>query len=266
MDILLVILVSLGISIYTYKLNKITIDGASFLFIILSSLYITGGLLFYSSFLVFILSNTFLMDYKKDEKEGLLKIHKKIENKIDISQIASNGIPALIMAMLYLLSKNDIFVVAFLIAVAGATANMFAYEIGATSKKEPVLITSFKPIRRGISGGVTWFGILASFLGSLLITIIFILFNINYINNLILINALIILLCGLLCSIFDSLFGSLLQPVYIDYETGLLTEVDNANDIDNKQVKGYRFFGNNLIKFITLFFVAIIYIVIRSMI
>jgi uncharacterized protein (TIGR00297 family) len=264
MDILLIILVSLGISVYIYKLDKLTSDGASLLFIILSSLYITGGLLFFSSFVIFILSITFLMDYKKEAKELLTKIHSKKDNKIDIVQVAANGIPSLIMAILYLLSENEMFIVAFCITVAGSTANMWASEIGATSKKDPISITSFKPIRKGISGGVSWLGILASFLGSLLIAVIFILFNINSINNLILINASFILAGGFLCSIFDSLFGGLLQAKYIDHETGLLTEVANYNDIDNKKVKGSKLFGNNLIEFISLLCISVAYIIIKT--
>jgi uncharacterized protein (TIGR00297 family) len=263
MDILLILLVSLIIPIFIYKLNKITTEGVALLFVFSSSLYLTGGLLFFSLFMIFIALYIVLIAYKKDENDLIIAIQNKRENKIDVTQIISNGIPALIMALLYMLSKNEMFIVAFCIVIAGSTANMMGARLGITSKKEPVSITTFKPIRRGLSGGVTWFGIFSSFLGALVISLSFILFNIDIISSVLLINASFILIGGFMCSILNSVLGDLLQAKYIDYETGLITEIPNSNDIDKKKAKGIRLIGNNFIDFISLILVSLIYIIIK---
>jgi uncharacterized membrane protein len=140
---------------------------------------------------------------------------------------------------------------------------MMATEIGMTSKNDPVFITSFKGVRKGISGAVSFLGILSSFLGSILVAGLFILFNIYIISNALLTNALFILIGGFFVSILDSILGSLLQASYIDYKTGLVTEIPTSNDIDNRQIKGIKSMGNEFVIFMSLTIVSLIYVIIR---
>ena len=88
----------------------------------------------------------------------------------DAGQVLANGGAAGLMVVAHAVWPQAVWPwAAFCGALAAANADTWATELGVLSKAAPRLITTFRPVVRGTSGGVTAVGTLASLGGSLLI-------------------------------------------------------------------------------------------------
>jgi uncharacterized protein (TIGR00297 family) len=83
--------------------------------------------------------------------------------------VYSNSLVPLAMALLYGIYGSNIFVYAFVAAVATANGDTLASEIGETSRSKPRMITSLEVVEPGTDGGVTPLGEAASLAGSMII-------------------------------------------------------------------------------------------------
>jgi uncharacterized protein (TIGR00297 family) len=83
--------------------------------------------------------------------------------------VYSNSLVPLALAILHGIYGSDIFVYAFVAAVATANGDTLASEIGETSKSKPRMITSLRIVEPGMDGGVTPLGEAASLAGSMII-------------------------------------------------------------------------------------------------
>jgi uncharacterized protein (TIGR00297 family) len=134
---------------------------------------------------------------------------KRKHEKRGIWNVVGNSFPALICLILIIIYPefSFIFELAFFGAVAAALADTLSSEIGYYSKQKPVLITTFKQVKRGTDGGITVLGELAGLFGGLIIAIVYFLGHPN--PNLLVASILII--SGLIGTNVDSLFGALFE-------------------------------------------------------
>ncbi len=138
--------------------------------------------------------------------------------KRDAGQVLANGGIAGLMVIAHAFWPHlDWPWVAFCGALAAANADTWATELGVLSKSTPRLITTFQPVARGTSGGVTLTGSLASLGGSLLIAAC----GLGLRPSPILSAgiqpgqfAAAVTLAGLLGSLADSALGAALQAIY----------------------------------------------------
>jgi uncharacterized protein (TIGR00297 family) len=84
-------------------------------------------------------------------------------------QVLANGGVATGVAVIWALSHSGIAATAFASAIAAATADTWATEIGLLSSRSPRLITTRRTVAPGVSGGVTSLGSLAAIAGAGLI-------------------------------------------------------------------------------------------------
>lgn len=162
--------------------------------------------------------------------------------------IANLGI-AVCCYLAYYFTENPGFIYAFLGSVAASNADSWASEIGGLSKKTPLMITTLKPTRKGLSGGVTLLGTLGGIAGALVISALgtiaiqqevhaFSLFSIS-------------LIAGILGFMFDSYLGALFQAKYLEITTQELTEVQSEY-----LVKGWSWMNNDWVNFLSTLFGA----------
>ncbi|MBV9737351.1 MAG: DUF92 domain-containing protein [Candidatus Eremiobacteraeota bacterium] len=118
--------------------------------------------------LVFFLSSTALSQLGKNNasKSVLRRIGKA--GARDGTQVLANGGVAAICA-LAALSENPIWQVAFVGAIAAATADTWGTEIGALQSTPPRSILSGKHVATGLSGGVSLLGSAAELAGAVLL-------------------------------------------------------------------------------------------------
>lgn len=86
------------------------------------------------------------------------------------ANVFGNSLPALFFAMNYGFYGLDAMKAAFIASVASALADTMASEIGKTSMKA-YLITNLKPVKPGVSGGVSALGEVAALAGAILTTL-----------------------------------------------------------------------------------------------
>ena len=84
----------------------------------------------------------------------------------DAWQVFANGGVAMLCAVAWVFGDRDWIAAAFIASLATAAADTWATEIGAFSRFRPRLITTFRPVERGVSGGVSILGTLATVAGA----------------------------------------------------------------------------------------------------
>lgn len=106
----------------------------------------------------------------KKKKEGVYERLRGTNN------VLANGLAPLFFAFLYwaatlmnLGTLSYLFFVGFIAAVASITADKFSSEIGVLDGA-PRAIIGFKKTRKGVSGSVTWLGLLAGFIGAIIVS------------------------------------------------------------------------------------------------
>ena len=110
---------------------------------------------------------------------GFTKYGYAYKHKLGIAQskggvrgyknVYSNSLVPLAMAICYGIYGSDMFVFAFIGAVATANGDTLASEIGQTSKSKPRMITTMQVTEVGVDGGITPLGEAAALAGSIII-------------------------------------------------------------------------------------------------
>ncbi len=131
---------------------------------------------------------------------------KKHEQR-NIWNVVGNSLPSLIMLILIVPFPEKAFLleIGFFGAISAALADTLSSEVGYYSKKDPIMITTFKRVPRGTDGGITLLGEIAALFGGLVIGVSHYLIYSNPFA------AIVIIIAGLVGSNTDSLFGALFE-------------------------------------------------------
>lgn len=175
---------------------------------------ISTGIWWYVTLLTFFLLGGLFTRYKFDLKKarGIAEAKGGVRG---YKNVFSNSLAALALAVGYKVypSQAMFLLPAYLGSIATATGDTLASEIGQTWKGEPRMITTFKKVKAGTDGGVTWLGEFAAFAGSGAIALL----SIELIRNdpVLQVNAAIIafavLAGGFIGTNIDSVLGATLQ-------------------------------------------------------
>lgn len=129
----------------------------------------TGGLAWFALLIVFLVLGVgvtrFRFGYK--ERRGL---HERGNGMRRARNVLANGLVPAVLAVLTLSFTPDKVAVPFTVAIAVATSDTFASEIGVLSD-QVYLITNLRRVEVGTNGGVSWLGEGAALLGTGLITL-----------------------------------------------------------------------------------------------
>ncbi len=167
--IFLVIFVTL---IGLYGLKKKVIDKSGFIASIIVGLGVVFSLplpWFIPLIILFVLGGL-TARYKWDLKRRIGKAERK--GGRTYANVFGNGLVPLVSAILYFVTKNPVFIYAYLASVGEACADTVATEIGQLSKNKPMLITNLKRVRPGTSGGISILGEIAAII-AIVVTILY---------------------------------------------------------------------------------------------
>jgi uncharacterized protein (TIGR00297 family) len=120
--------------------------------------------------------------------------------------VYSNSLVPLALAICHGVYGSDLFIFAFVAAVATANGDTLASEIGETSRTKPRMITSFKVVDAGVDGGVTPLGETVSLAGAAIVGILALATGMTGLSGLA-----TAIVGGFLGTNFDSLLGATLQ-------------------------------------------------------
>jgi uncharacterized protein (TIGR00297 family) len=173
-----------------------------------------GGLTWSIVLMVFFLSSSGLSYAFKSRKAAAEEQYAKGSVRDFRQVLANGGLAGLFVILSLLIPQSSIPWLGFCASLAAANADTWATELGSLSKKNPVLLSTFKPVESGTSGAVSLFGLTASFLGSFVIAAAGILFTpaVPTLETSLFLIA--VTLGGFTGSLADSWIGATLQAIY----------------------------------------------------
>jgi uncharacterized protein (TIGR00297 family) len=255
MNLIIGLVLGLLIAYIAYKKNALSKSGAIAATLLGVSLYYFGGFYFFLIMISFFISSTLLTKYKAAKKINIEKMHEKT-GKRDYTQVLANSLPAIIYALFFYYTRMNVFLLGFATTFSATNSDTWASELGVLSKTNPSCILTGKKVQKGMSGGITSFGIFASFLGSLFLSFVFMIGyifefqdNIN-IKDLVILSILT-LIGGFLGSIIDSILGASIQGIYKHVETDEITEKRFHQEKENKLIRGFKFINNNIVNLLS---------------
>jgi uncharacterized protein (TIGR00297 family) len=175
-----------------------------------------GGWSWGLSLVYFFVSSSLLSSFRARQKAIVASDKFSKGSRRDLSQAMANGGLATFFSLCFGFSRSPGVLrraqSGFIGALATATADTWATELGTLSKASPRLITNSKPVAPGTSGGVTPLGMVASALGAS--TLGFFFWAGEGFRKSLALTPLLALFSGIAGSCFDSLLGATFQAMY----------------------------------------------------
>lgn len=200
--IVLGFILSAGFSFLAFLLKRLTLDGMFAATIIGTFILGFGGWRAAGVVLLFFISSALISrpqttqtnksDYTTIRRDGL--------------QVWANGFWLIVFLVLDVIFNTAIFTIGAMAAVATATADTWATELGSRAPDSTYLITDFRSVAPGTDGGVSLKGTAAALMGSTLIAVASI-----YVFSLEFFVFLCIFIAGSLGCFIDSYLGAIFQ-------------------------------------------------------
>jgi uncharacterized protein (TIGR00297 family) len=210
------LLLSSGIGLVAYRRQSLNKSGVLGAIVCGTSIVGMGGWAWGLSLVYFFVSSSLLSSFRAGEKALVASDKFSKGSRRDLSQAIANGGLATLFALCYGLSSSPgtrrRAQSGFIGALATATADTWATELGTLSKASPRLITNGKPVAPGTSGGVTPLGMAASALGACSLGFFF--WVGEGFRKSRALTPLLALFSGIVGSCFDSVLGATLQANY----------------------------------------------------
>lgn len=209
--------------------------------------------------LVFLLLSVISDKVKGSYKGNVgLAVDKEKHGARDGWQVLANGIACAASAILFLITKNPVFTLAYIASVAEAFADTVASGIGVFAKNtyDPF---RFRKCEKGMSGGMSLIGTTSSLIAALLISMLSCALGMTDIRTALILSA--IAFSGM---VFDSLLGSLLQVKYRCAVCGKITERREHCDASTEKHRGIFFINNDFVNVASNIFAALLTLAIYS--
>jgi uncharacterized protein (TIGR00297 family) len=229
------------------KWRALSPDGAAGAFLIVAWLFGGGGFTWTLPILVFFIISSILSQVYARTRPGIEGIVAKGHER-DIAQVAANGSVAL-AAYLGVVAGLPVPLMwaAMLGAVATATADTWATEIGMGHRRNARLITTGRVVPAGTSGGVTLIGSAGSLLGAVVIGMTALALA-PVEQGSVLTAAVAGAIGGVAGSLADSVLGAAIQVRSRCPSCGLETEQrTHCDDVPTVTVSGWRFVDNDVV-------------------
>jgi uncharacterized protein (TIGR00297 family) len=244
------LLFSSSIGLLAYR--RQSLDKSGVLGSILSGTSIVGmgGWSWGLSLVYFFVSSSLLSSFRAREKAVVASDKFSKGSQRDLSQVFANGGLATCFALLYGFSRSSGMrrraKLGFIGALATATADTWATELGTLSTTFPRLITNGKPVAPGTSGGITPLGVAASALGAS--TFGFFFWAVEGFRNSLAYIPLLALFSGMAGSSFDSILGATVQAMYTCPTCKIETEQRTHHcDTRTEYLRGISWMNNDVV-------------------
>ncbi len=246
-------LFALLLAIFSIKVKFLDNSGATATFLLGTTIFGVGGVEWTVPLLTFYLLSSVLSKLGKKRKAKFDLVFEKGSQR-DAGQVYANGGIAWIMMILFSLTNNPALFFAYLGTLAAVQADTWATEIGTMwPNPKAWLVTTFKEVPVGTSGGVSVPGTSGAFLGSLFICASALAVNVNWMSKFGVVQSFLLIgFSGLLASMVDSFFGATVQAQYFDPIREKVTErthsmAPDGSLVENRLLKGTPLVNNDLV-------------------
>jgi len=198
--------------------------------------------------------------YKTKERQKIEKgIHEHNDKQRNHIQFLANMSVSGILSILHIITESDIYIIAFVCAISASICDSMASDIGVLSKGQTYNITTLKKQAKGLSGGVSILGLIASLITAIMMAIIYGIFI-----EFELVPFLVIVVLGFVGSIIDSIIGATIQVKYKCLSCGIVTEKKEHCKKKTMHYQGINGLSNDIVNLLTNILVASIAIIIIS--
>jgi uncharacterized protein (TIGR00297 family) len=244
--VLLAVLLAVSISFLAFFFKLLSIDGMRAAMVTGTIIFGYGGSEPTTALLFFFLSSNLIsiVFFNKIPMVTDYENHSRRNGE----QVWSNAFWVVLFVVLWFVAKGDMFLVAALSALAAATSDTWATEVGTRfANTRTVLITSFKPVQTGTDGGISLPGTSAALLGAISIAGIMLFFP----KNFMIISFISVAVAGLLGGFVDSLLGAYFQTGKRNLYPLMSPSVNHENNTVNFLATGFAaIFGLILYNFL----------------
>jgi uncharacterized protein (TIGR00297 family) len=230
----------------TWRLRVLSTDGAIAVVLLGFFLLTIGGLGWIVPIVTFFVLSSALSKLPRRGRE--IKAAEKGARR-DASQVAANGGLPFLLLLGQWLTGHHLFYDLHIIALAGATADTWATEIGSRyGAQRPLHLRLWRRVPAGTSGAVSLFGLLGSAAGGTVIGLVAMpWFALPWYFA---------TLAGLVIAKIDSLLGAFVQRQYVCPKCGELVELPfhcaSAIDDTHQNRFGWYLLDNNWINFLSM--------------
>jgi uncharacterized protein (TIGR00297 family) len=163
-------LVALVIALVARQTRSLSAGGA-IAATVLGTIAAAAGWMWAVLLIVYFVSSTALSHLGGGEKERRTSSVVDKGGERDAAQVAANGGPFAIGALLSLLHPDTRWLALGVGSLAASAADTWATEIGTLCGGQPRSILTFEPLAPGLSGGITAIGTLASVVGAMFVVL-----------------------------------------------------------------------------------------------
>ncbi len=246
-------LFALLLAIFSIKVKFLTNGGATATFLLGTTIFGVGGVAWTVPMLTFFLLSSVLSKLGKKRKAQFDLVFEKGSQR-DAGQVYANGGIAWIVMIIFSLTNDPALFFAYLGTLAAVQADTWATEIGTLwPNPKAWLVTTFKAVPVGTSGGVSLPGTSAAFFGSLLICASALATNVQWLLDFGWVQSLLLIgFAGLVASLVDSFFGATVQAQYYDAIREKVTErthslAPDGTMVANQLIKGTALVNNDMV-------------------
>ena len=236
-----------------FRRGTVSGSGAVAGMVVGAAIFLGGGLAYWLMLMLFFVSSSVAGRVGSRRRPSFERMHER-GNRRDFVQVAANGGVAAVAAVLLRLTGNPVFGLSAAGALAAATADTWASELGVLSRRRPRSIVTWRELEPGTSGGVSPLGSLAAAAGSLVIASFFVLVE----TRVAAVPALAFVWgAGLAGMTLDSLLGATVQAQYRD-DQERLTERRAGDDGPHQLVRGRPSITNDTVNVLSVLCAAVI--------
>ncbi len=232
------------ISVVSYKLRFLSLNGSVGTFVLAVVIFGVGGWKWTVPILTFFVLSSLISKVGKERRKKFDLIFEKSSTR-DIYQVFANGGIAGVVALIYHFYPSEIFYYTYLATISSATFDTWATEVGTLFLSKPRLITNLKLVEPGTSGGVSVKGTLGGIIGSIAIFA-----SATFWIKWEFVKFLIVLVAGLIGSFVDSFLGATIQAQYRCKVCGKTTEKKFHCDGFAELIRGKRWLNNDFVNFV----------------
>jgi len=237
-------------AILSYRWKFLSASGAVATFLLASVVFGFGGWAWTIPILTFFILSSLLSKVGKGIKQQFDLIFEKGHQR-DYAQVLANGGLAGVLMIVFMFNKNPAIYLYYLAALAAATADTWATEIGVYVRQRPRLILNLQPVPAGTSGGITVAGLFGALVGAAVIAVS----GYSFLDARLSLSAIPFLLMisgsGFLGSVVDSYLGATVQIQYQCSICGKITEKKiHCEGKETLPLFGIRWINNDVVNFL----------------
>jgi uncharacterized protein (TIGR00297 family) len=214
--LLLGLLFSVTAGLIAYRRRSLSRSGIVGAIVTGTTTFGMGGWSWGLSLIFFFVSSSIFSHFRARDKANTADDKFSKGSQRDFAQVAANGGVATLLALSYRLAHSHflrkVCLTGYAGALATATADTWATELGVLSLHQPRLITTGKAVAPGTSGGITPLGTAAAAGGALALGTVF--WLLQRCQRSLAALPVIALVCGLAGSMVDSFLGATVQAMY----------------------------------------------------